>query len=161
AIAYVGGRRTRVTPGHEITQLLQEWSDGDRDALEKLTPLVHKELHQAARRCMAGERAKHTLQTTALINQDYVRLLEWKNVRWQNRAHFFALASRLMRHILVDFARSRRYNKRGAGWPRVSLDDVEVAAPQARSDIIALDRALTRLAAMDPRKSQVVELRFF
>jgi RNA polymerase sigma factor (TIGR02999 family) len=110
---------------------------------------------------MAGERANHTLQATALINEAYLRLIDWKNVRWQNRAHFFALASRLMRHILVDFARSRRYTKRGAGWPTVSLDDVEIAAPQTRSDIVALDRALTHLAEMDPRKGQVVELRFF
>ena len=150
-----------MPPVHEITQLLQAWSDGDRDALEKLTPLVHKELHQAARRCMAGERSNHTLQATALINEVYVRLIDWKNVRWQNRAHFFGLASRLMRHILVDFARSRRYLKRGAGWPTVSLDEVSIAAPQARSDIVALDRALTKLAEMDPRKGQVVELRFF
>jgi len=150
-----------VPPVHEITQLLQAWSDGDRDALEKLTPLVHKELHQAARRCMAGERSNHTLQATALINEVYVRLIDWKNVRWQNRAHFFGLASRLMRHILVDFARSRRYLKRGAGWPTVSLDEVSIAAPQARSDIVALDRALTKLAEMDPRKGQGVELRFF
>ena len=150
-----------MPPVHEITQLLQAWSDGDRDALEKLTPLVHKELHQAASRCMAGERSNHTLQATALINEVYVRLIDWKNVRWQNRAHFFGLASQLMRHILVDFARSRRYLKRGAGWPTVSLDEVSIAAPQTRSDIVALDRALTKLAEMDPRKGQVVELRFF
>src|SRR5215510_6586254 len=119
---------------HEITYLLVAWGNGDQDALDKLTPLVYQELHRLADHYMKGERPGHTLQATALINEVYIRLIDWKNVRWQNRAHFFGLASRLMRHILVDFARSRRYLKRGAGWPTVSLNDVEIAAPQTRSD---------------------------
>src|SRR5215475_4572208 len=112
-----------VSSTHDVTQLLRAWSDGDREALEKLTPLVHRELHHLAKRCMAGERPDHTLQATALINEAYLRLIDWKQVRWQNRAHFFSLSGRLMRHILVDFARSRGYAKRGGGQRPASLDD--------------------------------------
>src|SRR5215471_469158 len=134
-----------ATPSsQEITQLLLAWSDGDQAALEKLTPLVYAELHRLAKGFMFGERPGHTLQTTALINEAYLRLIDWKNVRWQSRAHFFGVAAQVMRRILVDFARSRNYARRGGGTQRVALDD-----------------ALKSLAEIDPRKSQVVELRFF
>jgi RNA polymerase sigma factor (TIGR02999 family) len=146
----------------EITRLLQDWSDGDEQALEKLTPILYKELHRMAHRYMRQERTGHTLQTTALINEAYLRLIGWKNVRWQNRAHFFGLSAQLMRKILVDFARSRNYAKRGVGARVVSLDGDPPAAAQGRAhDILALDNALERLATFDLRKSQIVELRFF
>jgi RNA polymerase sigma factor (TIGR02999 family) len=146
----------------EITQLLQGWSDGDEQALGKLTPILYKELHRMAHRYMRQERPGHTLQTTALINEAYLRLIAWKNVRWQNRAHFFGLSAQLMRKILVDFARSRNYAKRGAGPRVISLDGDAAGVRQGRAqDILALDDALQRLASFDSRKSQIVELRFF
>jgi RNA polymerase sigma factor (TIGR02999 family) len=145
----------------EITRLLQRWSDGDGQALEKLTPALYKELHRMAHRYMRQERSGHTLQTTALINEAYLRLIDWKNVRWQNRAQFFGVSAQLMRKILVDFARSRNYAKRGAGERAVSLDEVPCVSPDRPRDILVLDEALERLAALDPRKSRVVELRFF
>jgi RNA polymerase sigma factor (TIGR02999 family) len=144
-----------------ITQLLMAWSDGDHAALERLTPMVHQELHRLAARYMAGERSGHVLQTTALVNEAYLRLVDWKNVRWQNRAHFFGLAAQLMRRVLVDAARTRRSGKRGGGALHVSLSEAaEVAAPQC-ADVVALDDALKRLERFDPRRSRVVELRFF
>jgi RNA polymerase sigma factor (TIGR02999 family) len=146
---------------HELTELLLAWSDGDREALEKLTPLVHRELHRLARRCMAGERPDHTLQATALVNEAYLRLIDWKQVRWQNRAHFFSLSARLMRHILVDFARSRDYAKRGGGQRRISLENASIVSPDNGPDLIEVDLALSRLNDVDPRKGQIVELRFF
>lgn len=145
----------------EITQLLRGWSDGDEQALEKLTPILYKELHRMAHRYMRQERPGHTLQTTALINEAYLRLIGWKNVRWQNRAQFFGVSARLMRKILVDFARSRNYAKRGAGARVISLEDAPGVSTDRARDIVALDEALERLAAMDARKSQIVELRFF
>jgi RNA polymerase sigma factor (TIGR02999 family) len=145
----------------EVTQLLRAWSDGDREALDKLMPLIHHELHHVARRFMAAERPDHTLQATALVNEAYLRLIDWKNVRWQNRAHFFALSARLMRHILVDFARSRLSAKKGAGRSTVTLEEASIVSPKKQPDLIAIDEALSRLAEMDPRKEQVVELRFF
>jgi len=140
---------------------LKAWSDGDESALHKLTPLVYAELHRLARRYMAGEHQQHTLQATALLNEAYMRLIDWKNVRWQNRAHFFAVSAQMMRRILVDYARSRRNQKRGGGACRVTLDEAFVFSQDKSPDLIAVDAALERLAEIDPRKSRVVELRFF
>jgi len=143
------------------TTLLLAWGRGDETALDQLIPLVHDELRQLARRHMAGERPGHTLQATALVNEAYLRLIEVNQVRWQNRAHFFAMASRVMRRILVDAARARGYQKRGGGAPTVSLDEALLVSGEPRQDLIALDDALNALAAFDLRKSQVVEMRFF
>jgi len=151
-----------TTPSSQgITQLLLAWSDGDQAALEKLTPLVHAELRRLAKGYMRGEQPGHTLQTTALINEAYLRLIDWKNVRWQNRAHFFGVAAQLMRRILVDFARSRHYARRGGGAQQVSLDEALTIHEDRSAEIIALDDALKSLAEIDPRKSQIVELKFF
>ena len=143
------------------TTLLLAWGRGDETALDQLIPLVHDELRQLARRHMAGERPGHTLQATALVNEAYLRLIEVNQVRWQNRAHFFAMASRVMRRILVDAARARGYQKRGGGAETVSLDEALLVSGGPRQDMIALDDALNALAAFDLRKSQVVEMRFF
>jgi RNA polymerase sigma factor (TIGR02999 family) len=148
-------------PAHEVTQLLQAWSVGDEQALGKLIPLVHKELHRLARRYMAGESPGHTLQTTALVNEAYLRLVDVKNMNWQNRAHFFGVSAQLMRRILVDFARSRRSLKRGGQTLTVSLEEGLIVSRARGADVVALDDALKKLAAMDPRRSRVVELRFF
>jgi RNA polymerase sigma-70 factor, ECF subfamily len=145
----------------DITRLLLAWNNGDEAALEELTPLVYAELHRLARRYMGRERSGHTLQTSALVNEAYLRLIDWKNVRWQNRAHFFAVSAQLMRRILVDFARANTYAKRGGGAPHLDLEEVAVVSPDRGTDIVALDEALTSLAALSPRQSQVVELRFF
>jgi RNA polymerase sigma factor (TIGR02999 family) len=151
-----------TTPSsQEITQLLLAWSDGDQAALEKLTPLVYAELRRLAKGYMFGERPGHTLQTTALINEAYMRLIDWKNVRWQGRAHFFGVAAQVMRRILVDFARARHYAKRGGAAQQVSLDEAVTIHEDRSAELIALDEALKSLAEIDPRKSQVVELRFF
>jgi RNA polymerase sigma-70 factor, ECF subfamily len=151
-----------ATPSsQEITQLLLAWSDGDQAALEKLTPLVYAELRRLAKGYMFGERPGHTLQTTALINEAYLRLIDWKNVRWQGRAHFFGVAAQLMRRILVDFARARHYAKRGGAAQQISLDEAVTIHEDRCAEFIALDEALKSLAEIDPRKSQVVELRFF
>jgi RNA polymerase sigma-70 factor, ECF subfamily len=147
--------------GHEITQLLQAWRQGDERALEKLTPQVYRELHQAAKRCMAGERDGHILQTTALINELYLRISDLKLIDWQDRAHFLAVCARQMRRILTDQARARQSHKRGDGMRTVSLDVAPVVAPEAGADLVAVDDALNRLAKVDERKSQVVEMRFF
>src|SRR5215210_2555085 len=143
------------------TTLLLAWGRGDETALDQLIPLVHDELRRLARRHMAGERAGHTLQATALVNEAYLRLIEVNQVRWQNRAHFFAMAARLMRRILVDAARARGYQKRGAGAVVVSLEEDLIVPIEPGHDLVALDDALTALAAVDGRKSQVVEMRFF
>ena len=143
------------------TTLLLAWGRGDETALDQLIPLVHDELRRLARRHMAGERPGHTLQATALVNEAYLRLIEVNQVRWQNRAHFFAMASRVMRRILVDAARARGYQKRGGGAESVSLDEALLVSGEPRQDLIALDDALNALAAFDLRKSQVVEMRFF
>jgi RNA polymerase sigma factor (TIGR02999 family) len=147
-------------PRH-ITQLLMAWNDGDESALEKLVPLVHDELRHLARRYMRRERPDHTLQTTALINEAYLQLVDVRNVHWQNRTHFFALCARLMRRILVDFARSRQYAKRGGDAPHISLDPSAAVSPEHSPDVVAVDDALQTLAKMDGRKAQVIELRFF
>lgn len=145
----------------EVTDLLLAWSRGDDSALEKLLPLVYDELHRLAHHYMGGEHAGHTLQTTALVNEAYLRLIDSSRVRWQNRAHFFAVTAQLMRRVLVDYARSRNYRKRGGGAIQVSLDQaLEVSAERGR-ELIALDEALTALAASDERASRVVELRYF
>ena len=144
-----------------ITQLLVAWSNGDRAALDELVPLVHLELRRIARNYMRGERKDHTLQTTGLINEAYVRLVDQKHVRWQNRAHFLAIASELMRRILVDYARRRLYQKRGAGALQVTLGDAETIPVERTPDLVALDEALTSLAKIDERRSRVVELKFF
>jgi len=146
---------------HEITQLLQAWRQGDERALDKLTPQVYRELHRAARRCMSGERDGHTLQTTALINELYLRLSNLKPIDWRNRAHFFALCARQMRRILTDQARARQSHKRGDGAKAISLDDALIISPEPTADLVAVDDALNQLAKVDDRKSQVVTMRFF
>jgi RNA polymerase sigma factor (TIGR02999 family) len=144
----------------EITELLLAWSEGKQDALQRLTPLVYGELHRLAHHYMAGERTGHILQSTALVNEAYLRLVDSSRVQWQNRAHFFAVSAQLMRRILVDFARSRQYAKRGGIAPMLSLDEVPIVGEEC-PDLAALDDAMSALAALDARKSQVVELRFF
>ena len=146
---------------HEVTQLLHAWSEGEESALPKLVPLVYGELHRLARRFMAHERPGHTLQTTALVNEAYLRLVDAGQARWQDRAHFFAVCAQVMRRILVDWARSRQALKRGANLPSLELDEALVVAEGKGPGLIALDEALKSLAATDPRKGQVVELRFF
>jgi RNA polymerase sigma-70 factor, ECF subfamily len=146
---------------HEITQLLAEWSDGNQSALDELYPLVYEELHRLARRYMSRERKGHTLQTTALINEAYVRLVDQKNVHWANRSHFFAISAQIMRRILIDHARRHAYAKRGGGAQQVSLEEVAVVAREQSAEIIRLDEALKILAKMDPRRCHVVELRYF
>ena len=145
----------------DITQLLRAWAEGDQHALERLTPLVYDELHKAAKRQMAKERDGHTLQTTALINEVYLRLVDFNHVNWQDRAHFFAVCARLMRRILTDAARSRSYLKRGGDIRRVTLDEALAVSADPPFDLLALDTALSKLAEVDSRKSSVVELRFF
>ena len=145
----------------EVTGLLQAWGRGDEDALAKLVPLVYRELRQAARNYMAGERPGHLLQTTALVNETYLRLVGVRKVSWQNRAHFLAICAQLMRRILTDLARSRRYKKRSGKVNRVSFSEALLIAPQSDTDFAALDAAMKELAAVDERKSRVVEMRFF
>ncbi len=146
---------------HEATRLLQDWSAGDEGALQKLIPLVYEELHRVARRHMAAEQSGHARQTTALINEVYLRLVDFRHLSWQNRAHFLAICAQLMRHILVDFARSRRYLKRGGDALHIPLDEALIVCCEPRADLLAVDDALKALAAIDKRKSRVVELRFF
>jgi RNA polymerase sigma-70 factor, ECF subfamily len=145
---------------HDITYLLQAWRNGDQPSLEQLTPLVYRELHRMARRYMAREREGHGLQATALINEVYLRLVT-VDVQWQDRAHFFAVCAQLMRRILIDFARSRDYTKRGGGAVRVPLYEAGAAVVEPAVDLVALDQALTRLSKFDARKGKVVEMRFF
>ena len=146
---------------HQITQLLAEWSEGNQSALDELYPLVYKELHRLARRYMSRERKGHTLQTTALINEAYVRLVDQRNVRWANRSHFFAISAQIMRRILIDHARRHAYAKRGGGAQQVSLEEAAAVTPDLSSELVRLDEALKSLAEMDARRSQVVELRYF
>ena len=147
-------------PVSDVSTLLRAWSDGDQRALAQLTPIVYDELRRLARRYLRGERAGHSLQTTALVNEAYVRLVDYKRMHWQNRAHFLAVSAQAMRRILVDHAR-RRNLKRGAGVEHVSLDDAAVVGTDRSSDFVALDDALNALAERAPRKARVVELRFF
>jgi len=151
----------RLPKQHEITQLLAEWSDGNQSALDELYPLVYDELHRLARRYMSRERKGHTLQTTALINEAYVRLVDQRNVHWANRSHFFAISAQIMRRILIDHARRHAYAKRGGGAQQVSLDEAAIVTRALGSDLLRLDEALKSLAEKDPRRSQVVELRYF
>jgi RNA polymerase sigma factor (TIGR02999 family) len=151
-----------ATPApQEVTQLLIAWSNGDRGALEKLMPLVYDELRRLARRYMNREPAGHTLQTTALVNEAYLRLIEQKEVKWQNRAHFFAISAQLMRRILVSMARARQADKRGGEARQVSLDEALVISENRAAELVALDDAMNELASLDPRRSRVVELRYF
>jgi len=145
----------------EVTQLLMAWSSGDESALDKLTPLVYDELRRLARHYMSRENPGHTLQTTALVNEAYLRLAAQKNVRWQCRAHFFAVSAQVMRHILIDHARGRAYAKRGGGARPLPLDETALMSTERAADLLALDEALEQLAALDPRKSKIVELRYF
>ena len=151
----------RTPPQHEITQLLAEWRDGNQSALDELYPLVYDELHRLARRYMSREPKGHTLQATALINEAYVRLVDQRNVHWANRSHFFAISAQIMRRILIDHARRHRYAKRGGGALQVSLEEVAAITPDPGGELLRLDEALKSLAEMDPRRSQVVELRYF
>ena len=144
-----------------VTQLLRAWSEGDDGALEQLAPLVEKQLHRLAHKYMRREGPGKTLQTTALVNEVFLRLIDIEEVSWQNRAHFFAVSAKMMRRILTDFARSRQYQKRGGGAVQVSWDAALEVSEQPDADIVALDDALNELALLDPRKAQVVELRFF
>src|SRR5215470_17661969 len=147
-------------PVDDVSVLLHAWSEGDQSALDKLTPIVYKELHSLARRYMRRERPGHSLQTSALVNEAYMRLVDYKRMQWQDRAHFFAVSAQVMRRILVDYAR-RHNEKRGAGVPHVSLEDVAVIAGDGNIDLVALDRAMNALMRIDPRKVQIVEMRFF
>jgi RNA polymerase sigma factor (TIGR02999 family) len=144
-----------------FTDLLRAWGEGDEGALEQLTPLVEAELHRLARGYMRRERRDHTLQTTALVNEAFLRLTDARQVRWQDRAHFLGISARLMRRVLVDHARARGYHKRGGSHRRVTLNEGLVASPEPALDVVALDRALEVLATVDARKSRVIELRFF
>ncbi|HUQ34578.1 MAG TPA: sigma-70 family RNA polymerase sigma factor [Pyrinomonadaceae bacterium] len=145
----------------EMTQLLIDWSNGDKSALDRLVPLVHEELRKLAHHYMSKERSDHTLQTTALVNEFYLRLVDQQSVSWENRAHFFGIAARSMRQILVEYARRRESAKRGGGRERIELDEAALLSKEPDTDLIALDEALNELAAIDERKSRVVELRFF
>lgn len=146
----------------EVTQLLRAWSEGDADAFDRVLPLVYEELHRMAARYMAGERSSITLQATALVNELCLRLLGWDAVRWQNRGHFFGVSARMMRRVLVDIARRRRADRRGGpDAVRVPLESIDIAASEPGADLLAVDMALEMLAVEDPRKAQVVELRFF
>lgn len=146
---------------HEITELLAQWSGGNQTALDKLYPLVYDELRRLARSYMKREPKGHTLQTTALINEAYVRMVDQKNVHWQNRSHFFAISAQIMRRILVDHARRYLHAKRGGGARRISLDEAMLVAKERSEEVLMLDQALADLARLDPRRSQVVELRYF
>ena len=145
----------------QVTQLLVAWSGGDQAARDELMPLVYEELRRLAHQCMRRERPAHTLQTSGLVNEAYIRLIDQKNIQWQDRAHFFGIAARLMRQVLVDYARTRRYAKRGGDAHRVSLDEAMIISEERAGEVVALDDALKTLAEIDPRQSQIVELRFF
>jgi len=152
-----------MSPGSPegVTQLLKAWGNGEQQALDRLIPLVYAELHRLAHRYMVRERKTHTLQPTALVHEAYERLVELKDLSWQNRAQFYGVSAQLMRRILVDYARSRRYSKRGGEWRQVPLNEAVALFPDRQTDIVALDDALQALSAIDPRKCRVVEMRFF
>jgi len=150
-----------ASSSHTVTQLLRAWRQGDAAALDRLVPVVYQKLRRLARHYMAGQRPGHTLQATALVNEAYMRLVDCEQVNWKDRAHFFAISARMMRRVLVEFARARQYQKRGAGARKTSLDEGVIASPQRGQDLVALDDALQALAAEYPRQAQVVELRFF
>ena len=146
---------------HRVTQLLQKWSQGDDSALAELTPLVYEELRRLAHHYMKGERPDHTLQTTALVNEAYLRLADQTNPSWQSRAHFFAVAARAMRQILVSYARSNRAQKRGGGAARIELDEAAILSPEQSNEIVDVHEALEKLATLNSRKARVVELKYF
>lgn len=148
-------------PTRNITQLLTSWNEGDQDALAQLTPLVYRELHRLAHGYLAGERRGHMLQTTALVNEAFARLIDWQQVKWQDRAHFFGVSATLMRHILVQFAREQQAAKRGGKSVQVSLSEAADLSTQHNPDLVALDDALAALETLDPRQARIVELRFF
>lgn len=154
-------RKGRFNVTGDITQLLMQWRAGDQSALERLTPLVYDELKRLARQCMRRERVGHTLQTTALVNEAYLRMVNSSRVEWHDRAHFFAIAAQLMRRVLVDEARKRHEQKRGGEFTRIALDEALMPAHEREFDLLALNQALERLAEFAPRKCQVVEMRFF
>jgi RNA polymerase sigma-70 factor, ECF subfamily len=156
----MGPTAQSVEPGGDISMLLRAWSEGDQSALQRLTPIVYRELHRLACRYMKGERPDHSLQATALVNEAYLRLIDYKRMQWQDRAHFFAVSAQLMRRILVEHAR-RRNQKRRAGVQRVSLEEAFDVSSERAVDFVALDDAMNALAQIDPRKVQVVEMRFF
>ena len=157
----VGGGQPAAASGHEVTRLLQAWGSGDETALERLMPLVYEELHRLAHRYMAAEPSGQVLQTTALVHEVYLRLVDVDNIDWQNRAHFYGICARLMRRILIDFARSRNYQKRGGQFPHIELEETATVTAVVGSELLAVDDALKELAKLDPRKAEVVELRFF
>jgi len=146
---------------HDVTELLLAWGAGDEGALSQLIPLVYQELHRLAGRYMSAEQMDHPLQTTALVHETYLRLLTVNNIEWQNRGHFYAICARLMRRILIDFARSKNYQKRGADFAHIPLEDASGVPEEIGAEILAVDEALTQLSAIDPRKGEVVEMRFF
>ena len=150
-----------VAPPHQITDLLQAWNRGEEDALDKLTPLVYAELYASARRSISRGRRNNSLQTTALINELYLRMVDLKRVTWQNRAHFFAVAARAMRQILVNYAKSSRAQKRGGGALKVELEEAAIVSPEQSKAIVDLHEALERLGTLDSRKARVVELKYF
>lgn len=150
-----------ASSSHEVSQLLVAWGNGDEAARDRLIPLVYDELHRMAHQYMNRERPGHTLQTSALVNEAFMKLVDQRHVRWQNRAHFFGIAAQMMRRILVDYARSRHYQKRGGEARQVELDEAMIVSQERAADVIALDEALKSLAEFDRRKSQIVELRFF
>jgi RNA polymerase sigma factor (TIGR02999 family) len=151
-----------TTPApEEVSQLLREWSNGDQAALDKMMPVVYQELRRLAHHYMRKERAGHTLQTTALVNEAYMRLAHYKKMRWQSRVHFFAVAAQVMRRILVEQARSKKFEKRGGGAQKISLDETAIVSAGRSAEVIAVDEALTDLESWDPRKGRIVELRFF
>jgi RNA polymerase sigma factor (TIGR02999 family) len=146
---------------HEVTELLQKWSGGDSAALEELTPVIYAELHRIAKRYMSRERENHTLQTSALVNEAYMRLIDWKSAKWENRAHFFGVSAQLMRRILVDFARKRPKSSSDEAVKQVSLEEALTVTDKKPADLVALDEALDALAKLDERKAKIVELKFF
>ncbi len=146
---------------HEVTELLRKWRSGDKEALDKLTPLVYDELHRLAHQYINRERHGHTLQTTALVNEAYLRLVEQKDVEWENRAHFFAVSAQVMRHILVDYARQHASAKRGGNFQKVALDGEVIVSRERAAELVALDEAMQALHEIHPRRSKVVELRYF
>lgn len=155
------GRHSMDGSRDDVTALLRQWSDGRQDALDHLLPRIYDELRKLAASYLRRERSEHTLQATALVNEAYLKLVDQRAVRWENRAHFFGIAAQMMRRILVDHARAHGAAKRGSGQSLVALDEALVAAPASDVDVLALDEALTRLAALDPQQARVVELRFF
>ena len=158
---YFGGKHVTTPSPGAVTELLRAWSDGDDAALDQLIPLMEVELRRLARGYMGRERQGHTLQTTALVNEAFLRLTDARQIRWQDRAHFLGISARLMRRVLVDYARRRGFHKRGGGAQRVTLHEALVTAPDQEFDVLALDRALEALEKTDARKSRIIELRFF